>query len=386
MENTLFNFFRSTSIFKAVAAMITALNLLFNLFVSVTPPVGEPEIVKNVIILIGDGMGENTLELAKQERGIDLFMETIPVRGQSETRSFNSTVTDSAAGGTALACGVRTNNGCIGVFPHDVYAFVSYPANITELAMEQGKKAGIVTTDSNTGATPASFSAHTYLRTNADYIATQQVNSGIDLIWSAASDETTANMCTSNGYAYITTRTELLSLKKGQKSFGQFSSDLWRAEKETDTPTLVEMTDKAIELLDNEDGFFLMVEGAHIDKNSHDNNVEGAVEAVYEFDKAVQAAVKFAENDGNTLVIVTADHETGAITLVDDKYVYTSGSHSGANVPLFVYGSNSFIENGQVVKNIDVARFMAFSMGYADGYLPCEVMVTDESGLYRRAS
>jgi hypothetical protein len=109
MENTLFNFFRSTSIFKAVAAMITALNLLFNLFVSVTPPVGEPEIVKNVIILFGDGCGENTLELAKQERGIDLFMETIPLGvSLKPVHLFNGN--DSAA--VEPACmWLPTNNG-----------------------------------------------------------------------------------------------------------------------------------------------------------------------------------------------------------------------------------------------------------------------------------
>ncbi len=386
MANKFFIYFRKTDIFSVVVAVISVLSLIFNLFVGVTPPVGEPEIFDNVIIFIGDGMGENTLELAKQESGIDLFMETMPVRGQSETRSFNSKVTDSAAGATALACGARTNNGCIGVYPNDIFAFISYPASVTELAMSKGMKTGIVTTDSNTGATPSGFSSHTYLRSNAGYIANQQVNSGIDLIWSAASDETKANMCTSNGYAYVTTRTELLSLTNGQKSFGQFSSDLWKAESETDTPTLEEMTNKAIELLDNEDGFFLMVEGAHIDKHSHSNNVESCVEAVYEFDKAVEAAVDFASEDESTLVIVTADHETGAIKLEDDEYVYTSGSHSGVNVPLFIYGSDSLIENGQAVRNTDVARFMALSMGFGEEEFPCEVPVTDDSGLYLKAS
>ncbi|NLB36006.1 MAG: hypothetical protein GX824_01690, partial [Clostridiales bacterium] len=109
-------------------------------------------------------------------------------------------------------------------------------------------------------------------------------------------------------------------------------------------------------------------------------------EAVYEFDKAVEAAVDFASEDESTLVIVTADHETGAIKLEDDEYVYTSGSHSGVNVPLFIYGSDSLIENGQAVRNTDVARFMALSMGFGEEEFPCEVPVTDDSGLYLKAS
>ena len=104
-------------------------------------------------------------------------METMPLRGQSKTRSSSSAVTDSAAGATALACGVRTTNGCIGVYPYDMFGWEAVPYNLTEIAMEKGMNTGVITTDSTTGATPASFSAHTSSRGNAEDIAAQQIAS-----------------------------------------------------------------------------------------------------------------------------------------------------------------------------------------------------------------
>ncbi len=134
------------------------------------------------------------------------------------------------------------------------------------------------------------------------------------------------------------------------------------------------MAGKAIGLLDSdEDGFFLMIEGAHIDKNSHSNKVAETVACVAELDKTVAAALDFARADGNTLVIVTADHETGAIQYINGKYAFTSGSHSSANVPLFVYGSSNFIENGAVVKNKDIALFTAMTMGFGPDVFPSKI-------------
>ena len=129
-------------------------------------------------------------------------------------------------------------------------------------------------------------------------------------------------------------------------------------------PTLTEMTAKAIDLLDDdEDGFFLMVEGAHIDKNSHSNNGDGMKDALLSFDKAIGYALEYAETHGDTLVIVTADHETGGITLQDGEYIYTTGDHTGANVPLLVYGCDDFIKNGEAIKNREVSRRVACVMG-----------------------
>ena len=117
-----------------------------------------------------------------------------------------------------------------------------------------------------------------------------------------------------------------------------------------------------------------MVEGAHIDKRSHDKDADEARIAVLEFDKAISAVLDFAEENGNTLVIITADHETGSVTLQDDgTYKWTTGSHSAANVPVLVYGCDSFIENGEVVDNKDIPyRAVAFMTNNEQAF-PCPV-------------
>ena len=124
------------------------------------------------------------------------------------------------------------------------------------------------------------------------------------------------------------------------------------------------MTEKAISVLDNDNGFFLMVEGAHIDKHSHRNNADNMVLALQEFDKAISKALDFAKKDGNTLIVVTADHETGGLKEKNGTYVYTRTQHSGKNVPLFVYGSDSFIVNGDQIRNLMIPRIIASSLGF----------------------
>ncbi|MEI6578686.1 MAG: alkaline phosphatase [Eubacteriales bacterium] len=375
MENFIL-FLRKTGLIKRFIPIITAISMLFSIMACIGPLPTPRDKIQNVIFIIGDGMGENHLKLAKQELGINLVMETIPLRGQSKTDSFGGAVTDSAAGATALACGVKTTNGCIGVYPYDTYALEGYPVNLIELAKGKGMETGIVTTDLTTGATPAGFSVHTSARANTADIALQEIGSGIDLFWGAADSETKQTAIESGGYKYISSLTEMNALNESEKSFGQFNGDdLWRASSDSKTPTLSQMTDKAIDLLDDEDGFFLMIESAHIDKFSHSNDIANAVDCVKELDKSIAIALDFAKEDGNTLVIVTADHETGAVELKDGKYVYTSVNHSGDNVPLFVYGSSNFIKNGQAIKNTDVSLYTAMSMGFTQKEFPRKVPV-----------
>ncbi len=335
----------------------------------------ELDRIQNVIYLIGDGMGPLHLEKAKQERNISLTMQTFEYEGRSMTRSQFNLITDSAAGATALSCGVRTINGYVGVFYYDPLRVESTPKNLTELCIEKGMKTGIVTTDSTSGATPSGFSVHTDSRNNTEDIDTQQMNSDIDLIWGCSSRYITKETCEENGFTFVKTYSEMMALEEGSRSFAQFDNDTWYVNQvDAETPTLSQMAVKAIDLLDDTDeGFFIMIEGAHIDKNSHDNDDAGMTEAVEEFDRTVAAALDYAEKDGNTLVVVTADHETGGIVLNDDgTYSFTQGSHSGANVPLFVYGSDSFIEDGEVVYNIDIPVRIAYSLGFEKGDIPYE--------------
>lgn len=335
----------------------------------------EYKTYKNVILMIGDGMGFNTLEATKKLRNVDLVMETMPVLSQSETRSLTNKVTDSAAGGTALACGVRTYNGAIGVYAFNPFANKwQYPISLSEYAIEQGKAAGVVTTDETSGATPASFSAHAIARGEEKNISYDQMSSDLTLIWGCASESVTEEKCAENGFDYFTTRAEMNALEGGSRSFGQFSwEDIAAVKSDYDTPYIAEMTEKAIDILDDdEDGFFLMVEGAHIDKFSHDNNFDGSTKHTVEFDKAIEVALEYAAQDSETLVVVTADHETGGIqyNAEKDEYYYTSGSHTGVNVPVFVSAADAGFIDGKAYKNCEVSVQLARVMGAKEEDFP----------------
>ncbi len=330
---------------------------------------------KNVILMIGDGMGFNTVAATKKIRNTEVSMETMPVVSQSKTRSASDKVTDSAAGGTALATGTRTFNKGIGVyfFVPDANNY-AVPKNLCELAIENGKAAGVVTTDKTSGATPSAFSAHEEKRNQEEDISIDQMTSDLNLIWGAASESVTESFCEENGFDYITTATEMNNLEAGSRSFAQFDFGAFaNVTNDNDTPYIADMTTKAIELLNaDEDGFFLMVEGAQIDKFSHNNNFEGSTAQVVEFSKAIQVALDFAKADGNTLVVVTADHETGGITYNEEtqEYYYTTGSHTAANVPVYVSATDAGFVTGEAYKNCQVSTQIARVMGFDKKQFP----------------
>ena len=365
---------------SALLSLILSIGTMFGAFVPANTTESSnyyDEGIKNVIYLIGDGMGFNHLEKTKQEKNINLTMDTFDYKGESMTRSVTNAVTDSAAGGTALATGVRTYNGAIGVYFSDSTGLLSYPKNLTELCKEAGKLTGVVTSDETSGATPASFSAHSSDRGNTEDITMDQFKSGFNLIWGAENGVATKGEASRNGYKYISTIDEMMALPEGSYSFGQFTNDLWTLEQsDENTPTLLQMTRKAVDILDDTDqGFFLMVEGAHIDKHSHSNEDANMTEALEAFDKTVEFALEYAKADGETLVIVTADHETGGIVKNDDgTYSFTQGSHSAANVPVLVYGSENIIANGEVLNNYEIPIRIAYLLGFTEDDFPFETV------------
>lgn len=372
-----------SSLWGEFAALIMSLAMvfgsIFGLFVPATTTAPEDYLdsnIKNVIYLIGDGMGFNHWEKAKNERNIELTMETFDYQGESMTRSFSNAITDSAAGGTALATGVRTLNGAIGVYPMDVTGTFSHPKNLTELCLESGKMTGVITTDKTSGATPASFSAHSSSRDNTEDITKDQLASDIDLIWGGANGVATKDDAEKNGFTYVTTAAEMLALEEGGRSFAQFTNDLWTlTPSDVNTPNLEMMAMKAIDLLDDTDeGFFLMIEGAHIDKHSHSNLDENMTEALQEFDETIEYVLNYAKADGETLVVITADHETGGIIAnADGTYSFTQGSHSAANVPVLVYGSDKLIYDGEVLNNYEIPVRIAYILGFTEEEFPYEV-------------
>lgn len=365
---------------SVIMSFMMSFGTTFGIFVPATTTTPEDYLdsnIKNVIYLIGDGMGFNHLEKAKNERSIKLTMDTFEFKGESMTRSFTNAVTDSAAGGTALATGVRTYNGAIGVYPMDSLDVFSHPKNLTELCIESGKMTGVITTDETSGATPASFSAHSSDRGNTDDITEDQLTSEIDLIWGAQNGVATKSDAEKNGFTYVTTTAEMLALKEGGRSFAQFTNNLWTlTPSDLNTPNLEMMAMKAIDILDDTDeGFFLMIEGAHIDKHSHSNEDENMTEALQEFDETIEYVLNYAKADGETLVVITADHETGAIVANDDgTYSFTSGSHSAANVPVLVYGSDKLIQNGEVLNNYEIPIRIAYILGFTEEEFPFEVV------------
>ena len=340
--------------------------------------------IKNVIFLIGDGMGFNHLEKTKIEQRRALHMETFPYKGSSRTRSLTDLVTDSAAGGSALATGIHLANETVGVFYTDKEGESYVPKNLSEYFKEKGKSTGIVTTDLTTGATPSDFSAHCESRYNNEELSLDQMASSLDLIWGSTNGFVSRDMAQQSGFTYIEDYNGLLSLAPGSRSYAQFVNPTWTVtQSEPNTPNLEQMTLKAIELLNsNSNGFFLMVEGAHIDKHSHSNyndtkktlNME---RALIEFDNTVTVALNFAKNDGHTLVVVTADHETGGLTLDQNgNYAFTDGYHTAADVPVFVYGSDKIIANGETVNNYDIPRRIAYATGAKENEFPCAVKVS----------
>lgn len=367
-----------TAIKKAVAtamAIFMAVYGFFGLTGNVSDDYTEGK-YKNVILMIGDGMGFNTIEATKAQRNVSLTMDTMPVRAQSQIWSYGIPATDSAAGGTALSTGVRVWINSVGLFPFDPFTINDFnvPINLCELVKRDGKAAGVVTTDSTSGATPSSFSAHALARNMEENISADQLASGLDLIWGAASESINEENATANGFIYVNNEDELMALEAGSRSFAQFSfNDLKYCKNDYNTPTIEEMTSKAIDILSaDEDGFFLMVEGACIDKFSHDNDFEGATMSTYEFDKAVKAALDFAAEDGETLVIVTADHETGRIKYNNKtgEYYYTSDTHSTVDVPVFVSATDAGFKSGDKIKNREIPVQIARVMGYAKSEFP----------------
>ena len=364
---------------RTLKLLALALCLLCLLSCAVPAAAAADNTIRNVIFMIGDGMGYNHLKLA-EEQGYEIFMDDAPdLFGWSRTRSADKAVTDSAAGATALACGVRTNNGMLGVFPEEEKRMTVQPRSITENAILHGMKTGIATTDETNGATPAGYSVHTLSRGNTNDIIAQQIAGKIDLILGKKQSVAAKVVVEEAGFCYLENRADLEALEVGIRGYGQFGSGLWKTDLSASKPSLALMSEKAISLLKGDKGFFLMIEGAHIDKKADDSEddlvdypakLENTAEAVKTFDDAVRTVVDFAREDGHTLVVITADHETGDLRYEEEtgRMTFHSSSHSAANVPVFVYGADDLFENGAEMDNCDIVNLIAAKLGWEERF------------------
>ncbi len=301
---------------------------------------------KYVFYFIGDGMGVSQRQITeyyKQHTENDntakLLMNDLPVAGLVTTHAVNTLVTDSAAAGTALATGYKTNSSYISVAPDGETEYKT----ILEAAEEKGLATGLITNTTVTHATPASFAAHIDDRDLEDEIAEQYVDQDIEFIAGGGlgyflpqnmqnskrdDDRNLVQEFEEKGYIIIESKEELENtvMSEVYKSLALFSNGALPFEidrinnEDINTPELAQMTQAGIEVLSrDEDGFFMMVEGGQIDSACHQNDLPSTIHETLAFDKAIQVAYDFyLEHPKETLIVVVADHETGGLGLGTD--------------------------------------------------------------------
>ena len=315
--------------------------------------------IKNVIYMIGDGMGQNHVKAGEIYKGAPLHMQTISQTTYSLTRSANSEITDSAAGGTALATGVRTNNSMVGITPDGKEL-----TTILDIASAQGKRTGVVTTDILSGATPMSFAAHYYTREASESLLASAANSGVNL-FVANNGDSLGYFTDATGNLYTdATSVDDISAMTTDYVVADYSIKATAPAQSADESVGVafdRVVREALEYLSQDpDGFVLMAEGAQIDKRSHDNNFHSMLNELFAFDDAVKVAMDWADAREDTVVIVTADHETGGLQIENDAtkamfdnregYSWSSTDHTATNVYCKAYGVP-----------VDFARFSSFN-------------------------
>lgn len=300
--------------------------------------------VKNIILMIGDGMG-----VAQIYAGITASKDTSNFKkfkyiGFSETWSASDYITESAAGSTAFSIGEKTHNQAVGVDVND-----KPKINIREIAQKHGLSTGIVVTTDLTDATPADFIAHVPNRHLRKQIAQAYLKSGVTVFIGAGKDHfydpdnsiDLVDNLRKEGYQIFYNADDLAGVSKGKVA------GLLPEKKAPERGVQEEEAVKvALRILNqNSKGFFLMIEGSKIDDAGHANNLPWLVAEVQDFDKVIGEVLRFAKADGHTLVIVTADHETGGLTLtggniktgqVEGKF--STGDHTSVMVPVFAYG------------------------------------------------
>lgn len=287
---------------------------------------------RNVIVMIGDGMSAEHVWAAWVCNGGKLNLEKLPITGFSRTYSADNLITDSAAGGTALACGEKTDNGMLGQTPTGqpllslVDVFTAAPHH---------KKAGVVVTKAITDATPAAFYSHTDSRKNTAAIASQLCKAPLSVIVGGGAEAFSAQQMkelAGKPGCYV------LLAAKGNMPYAAERGDF-----------LAQQTAKALSLLESApNGFFLMIEGSEIDTASHDAELRLAIEETLDFDRALGVVLRWMQSHPDTLLVVTADHQTGGIAIHGGdvkkgkvKAVFSSTSHAGLVVPVYAAGTGA---------------------------------------------
>lgn len=316
---------------------------------------GTADHAENLILMIGDGMGFGQIQAARlsaRAAGNDFILDTFPVVGLVNTESADDLITDSAASATAISTGVRTINGRVAM---DVNG--KPLTSLLEICQSAGKKTGLIASSSITHATPAAFATHALHRSHQTQIAQQLIyDANLDLMlggglgyflpsedeMSFRSDDLNLLSIAREQYSILATKNDLLEAPSG-KWLGLFAQKGLLASPQE--PSLAEMTHAALRKLENPNGFCLIIEGSQIDWAAHENNTEETIRQTLQFDQAIRVAVDFQSAQRKTLLLVTADHETGGMTVTDGdlsgkalSIAWATKKHIAEDVPLFAKG------------------------------------------------
>lgn len=330
--------------FRKIQILVLTFAMVLS-FVTPLASAAEKGSAKNVILLIPDGLGTSHVTATRIYKGEELSFERY-VKGLMNTWSTDTTITDSAAAGTAMATGYKTESGKISVTPDGME-----PDSILDAAREKGKATGVIATSRVTHATPAAFVAHNESRSNEVDLAQQYINK-VDVVLGGGQDMFTLESeggkqpernlvqeAKDAGYKYITTKSEMADTTNG-KVLGLFAKGAMTYEidrVDVEQPSLSDMTKYAIDVLSkDQDGFFLMVEGSQIDWAGHANDPVALIHDTLEFESAVNEALEFAKKDNETLVVVASDHETGGLAI-------------GSNV-------GGYVDNIEVLKTVKASN------------------------------
>lgn len=330
---------------------------------------------RNIILVIGDGMGPGALKLTslyQHKAEGRLVMENLPVAALCTTYSESADVTDSAAAATAIACGTKTANGILGMTSR-TNRLVSF----AEVARQSGRAVGLITSDALTGATPSGFYAHVTRRGAAQEIADFAAACGYDILignaaakaWFAPKNaggqrtdtRNVSNEMASAGYTVVENLEAFARAPQDRRVLGFM--DKPTLEPETCLGRIMELS--LARLARNDKGFFMMMECTITDYGGHGNNPELTVRGTLQVDWAVKRAVEFARERGDTLVLVTADHETGGLNCAMSRtdpgrlvIHYTTTSHTATPVPFYAFGPGARLFSG-VIDNTDIAKTIA---------------------------
>ena len=320
---------------------------------------------KNIILVIGDGVGPNQITLSRIAiGGLDfrLFIDQMPYHGTSLTHSYDNAYTDSAAAATAWSTGFKTKTRYLSLDPDKKIL-----ETVVELLNKKGYASGVVATSSVTHATPAALYAHIDNRYEYKEIANQLINSSIHIALGGGKKFFDLNKINDTHHVLTSKESLQLNFDYSKKLIGLFDDD--GIERSNEKPTQRQMTNFALKHLNKKcNGFFLMTEGSQIDWAGHDNDANKMIEEFRDFDLTIKDLIKFVNKNNDTLLIITSDHETGGLQILkqdNDNVIiqWGTGRHTSTPVGVHAYGPGAELFQG-LMDNTDIHYKMLEAIDY----------------------